>query len=230
MYCDGRVSSSCKQRRQWFTHSSWTCTLIPESYAAPSSSPLHIPQPHSVLWFRESALFPPDTNPQCSGLYIPAHAHVVLEAGPRSGHYVCLSLSEQWWFTAQQMSVRPTFWMSAILAFSLLLDKQNNKWRIISCLFLLKSAAPIVKLWHVISGKRMDHLFKGRWINTLIKLPETDFGNSPRLNQSAGRSRADPTKLRYSEYYLRSGHITRFLRCKQGRKNWAGTFNHWHLL
>lgn len=37
----------------------------------------------------------------CSGLNIPVRSHV--ESGPCSGHYVCLPLSDQWWFTAQQM-------------------------------------------------------------------------------------------------------------------------------
>lgn len=43
------------------------------------------------------------SSPHCSGQNIPVGSHVVLEAGPRSSRCVCLPLSDQFWFTAQQM-------------------------------------------------------------------------------------------------------------------------------
>lgn len=52
--------------------------------------PPHPPASRCPVSQRESALLPPDTNPQCSGLYIPGRSHVVLEAGAML-QSVCLS-------------------------------------------------------------------------------------------------------------------------------------------
>lgn len=109
-----------------------------------------IPRPRSVLWVRESALFLPDTNPQCSGLNIPARSHVVLQAGPRSGH--CLSaLSDQWWFIAQQMTAHPVNRLPCLHFHRSWVT--SSHWRKMCCLVLLTSVALIVKFWHVTWGK-----------------------------------------------------------------------------
>lgn len=76
---------------------------------------------------------------------------------------------------------------------------------------------------------KMDHLFKGWWINTLIRFPETDFGSGPRVNQSTGRSRADPTKLPPLDTTYVLVTLQDFSNCKQWWKDLAGTFNFWHL-
>lgn len=134
-----RLSSSCKVRRRWFTRYSWTCALIPESCAAaaPSSpSPFHFFQPHSVLWFRGPTLFPPaDTNPQRRGaMHSCPLTCGFAEAGPRSGHRVCLSLSDRPRFAAQQDDSPSSFPKVIFIA----PDRLDRKWGLISFYLLLK--------------------------------------------------------------------------------------------
>lgn len=206
VYCDGTTSGTCKQ--QWFIHSSWTCTRIPESYVAPSSP--HIPQPHSVLWFREPALFPPRHKPTMQQAIhsCPLTCGFI---GPRSGHCVCVLLSDQQRFTAWQMAVRPALWWSAVLAFSLLgTNELNNQLRAFFAETSSTSSEPMSK----------GRLNKARWMNTHVGLPGTDFGHSPWVNHTPQRSATADSTYKLCD----------FSTCKQGRKDWAGTLNHSHLL
>lgn len=85
--------------------------------------PLLPPYPNSALWVRKSALFPPDTNPQCSELYIPVRSHAVF-AGQAVLWSPCLSaLLDQQLFAARQMTDCPAFYCSHMF---ISLDKQTD--------------------------------------------------------------------------------------------------------
>lgn len=120
VYCAGRVSGSCKWHDGNDSHTPPELALwFPKvMLPPPPPHPHHIPPPHSVLWVRESALFPPDTNPQSSGLYIPACSHVV-SGGRATLRSVCWS-AVIYSSTDDRPSSFLSVWPFAVRAFSLL--------------------------------------------------------------------------------------------------------------
>lgn len=141
--------------RQWFTHSPWPCTPDSRKLSSPLSPPP--PQPHSVLWVRESAIFPQSQTHNAVGYtFLPAHMWF-LEARPRSGHCVCLPTPHP---VRCGGDLRPNRWQSVQLSVCLPFQhfhccaQTNKPWREKKAAwFLLTSVALIAKLWHVIWGK-----------------------------------------------------------------------------
>lgn len=159
----------------------------------------------------------PDTNPQCSGRNIPARSHVVLQAGPCSGH--CLSaLSDQWWFIAQQMTAYPANRLP-FLHFHCSWET-NSQWRKMCWLVLLTSVALIVNFWHVTWGKNLTICSVNKHTNQISR--ERLFQKPIKLQE---RAKQNLTKHPYTGFCLSPEHIS----CFFSAADWGGTFNYCHL-
>lgn len=214
------------------THSSWPCTLIPESYATPSSSSssslLHIPPTSQCPVSQGVCTLSPRRKPTMQW---------AIHSCPLTCGFGGRAMLRSPCFSARQIGCDlqlnrwPPVQLSVCLPFLHFhhCGQTNRQWRVIGCLVSLTSVALIVKLRHVILGvKKNGPLFKGRWINTLIKFPDGFWRRSK--NQSKCRKeQSGPHKPPLDTIYALDA-LQDFSNCKQWWKDWAGTFNYWHLL